>query len=78
MSITNICVDELRVGPETRLSLADKIVMVLKRAACTLDEWQRRRVERRHLLYLDDYLLKDIGISRADAEFEARKPFWRK
>lgn len=31
---------------------------------------------RRELRDLSDHLLKDIGISRADAEFEARRPFW--
>jgi uncharacterized protein YjiS (DUF1127 family) len=25
---------------------------------------------------LDDYLLRDIGMTRAEAEFEANKPFW--
>jgi uncharacterized protein YjiS (DUF1127 family) len=29
------------------------------------------------LLTLDDWLLKDIGLSRADVLREALKPFWR-
>jgi len=40
--------------------------------------WHERAAERRHLLTLDDRMLRDIGISRADAANEARKPFWRK
>jgi uncharacterized protein YjiS (DUF1127 family) len=32
--------------------------------------------QRRQLKLMDDYLLKDIGISRADAEREASRPFW--
>lgn len=32
---------------------------------------------RRQLLALDSRALKDIGISRADALAEARKPFWK-
>ncbi len=32
--------------------------------------------QRRELLRLDDRMLKDIGISRIDAEREAKRPFW--
>ncbi len=39
--------------------------------------WQERAAERAHLASLDDHRLKDIGLSRAQADFEARKPFWR-
>ena len=41
-------------------------------------EWYERSRQRRQLLSLDDQLLKDIGISRADAEAEANKPFWER
>jgi uncharacterized protein YjiS (DUF1127 family) len=37
--------------------------------------WHRHRT-RRCLAELDAYLLKDIGISHAEAEAEANKPFW--
>ena len=36
-----------------------------------------RRQQRKQLLRLDERMLKDIGISRADAMNEARKPFWK-
>ncbi len=39
--------------------------------------WQSRASERRHLESLDDRLLTDQRLSRADAAREARKPFWR-
>ena len=42
-----------------------------------LIEWQARENQRRHLMTLDDRLLRDIGISRVDAEREFAKPFWR-
>ncbi|GAB4349184.1 MAG: hypothetical protein Kow006_10560 [Gammaproteobacteria bacterium] len=42
-----------------------------------LELWQERANQRHRLLELDDRLLKDIGISRAEAEREARKPFWK-
>jgi uncharacterized protein YjiS (DUF1127 family) len=43
----------------------------------TLREWRRRARERAELAALDDRTLKDIGLTRADAEFLANKPFWR-
>ena len=33
--------------------------------------------QRRQLAQLPDYLLKDIGINRAEALEEAGKPFWK-
>ena len=46
-------------------------------AVATLREWRRRSRERAELAELDDRMLKDIGLSRADAEFLSNKPFWR-
>ncbi len=40
--------------------------------------WQARARQRRELAQLDARELKDIGISRAQAEAEAAKPFWQK
>jgi uncharacterized protein YjiS (DUF1127 family) len=42
-----------------------------------LREWRRRSKGRAQLAAMDDRMLADIGISRADAEFLADKPFWR-
>jgi uncharacterized protein YjiS (DUF1127 family) len=39
--------------------------------------WVARAQERNVLGDLDDRLLDDIGVSRAAAEREWRKPFWR-
>jgi uncharacterized protein YjiS (DUF1127 family) len=41
-----------------------------------LELWADRRRERRALLRCPDGLLKDVGLSRADALREAEKPFW--
>jgi uncharacterized protein YjiS (DUF1127 family) len=43
----------------------------------TLRHWRRRSRERAQLAALDDRMLKDIGLTRADAEFLSNKPFWR-
>ena len=42
-----------------------------------LREAWRRHASRTRLAQLNDHLLKDIGLSRADAWREAAKPFWR-
>jgi uncharacterized protein YjiS (DUF1127 family) len=39
--------------------------------------WHDRARERRALMQLSDHMLRDIGISRAEAQGEAAKPFWR-
>lgn len=39
--------------------------------------WHRRISDRHALRTMDDRLLKDIGLSNADVEREAAKPFWR-
>ena len=43
----------------------------------TFREWRRRAHDRAELASLDDGMLRDIGLTRADAEFLSNKPFWR-
>jgi uncharacterized protein YjiS (DUF1127 family) len=38
--------------------------------------WRRYR-SRLRIAELDNHMLKDIGVSFADAEAEANKPFWQ-
>ena len=45
--------------------------------AATLGHWQSRSRQRRRLMSLDDRMLRDIGISRAEAAEEFSKPFWK-
>lgn len=47
------------------------------RLAERLFEWRERARQREALGALSDRMLHDLGISRADAEREAGKPFWR-
>ena len=42
----------------------------------TVAEWRRRVRSRSELANLNESDLKDSGISRSMAEFEASKPFW--
>ncbi len=39
--------------------------------------WQARIDGRRELAHLDERMLKDAGMSRADVLLESSKPFWR-
>jgi uncharacterized protein YjiS (DUF1127 family) len=39
--------------------------------------WYDRYLQRRALAELDDRMLRDIGLTRSQAEREIRKPFWR-
>lgn len=50
---------------------------IVRRIRSTIQSWSERSNQRKVLLALDDRLLNDIGISRADAEQEGAKPFWR-
>ena len=43
----------------------------------TVYVWQSRSQERYRLHELDEHILRDIGINRADIEREARKPLWK-
>jgi uncharacterized protein YjiS (DUF1127 family) len=43
----------------------------------TVAVWRERARQRRALATMDDYLLRDIGLTRADVDHEAGKPFWR-
>ena len=41
-----------------------------------LARWWRIRRERRQLLALSDHMLRDVGLTPADARREAARPFW--
>jgi uncharacterized protein YjiS (DUF1127 family) len=40
-------------------------------------KWQRRARGRHELAAMGDRMLKDIGLTRADALAQASKPFWK-
>ncbi len=50
---------------------------VAGRVLAALREWRRRARDRAELAKLDDRMLRDIGMTRGDAEFLSNKPFWR-
>jgi uncharacterized protein YjiS (DUF1127 family) len=50
---------------------------LMGRALATLKEWRLRARSRRELSRLDEYQLKDIGLTLSDAGFESGKSFLR-
>jgi uncharacterized protein YjiS (DUF1127 family) len=63
----------LELRAPARAPWVEKLEAVLDQ----LSAWRERRRQRRRLADLDDHLLRDIGLSRAEVELECHKPFWR-
>ena len=69
----------------TTISLTGSRTMPRGRLAVGLGALVRSRLaqawrnynSRRDLAALDDRMLQDLGISRAQAQFEANRPIWR-
>ena len=51
-------------------------VGLCRRFVALLMRWQYRAADRAHLADLEPHLLKDIGLTPAERDREARKPFW--
>ena len=65
----------------TRPTVRIRLSALQSSLAATIRLWMARSRQRRHLAELaewDDYLLKDIGVSRDAALREEAKPFWRR
>ena len=60
---------------QTNISLSG-IAELARTGLGKIEAWLEISRQRRTLATLDDRMLKDIGISRASAKFEARRPFW--
>jgi uncharacterized protein YjiS (DUF1127 family) len=54
-----------------------RVRLVPLRLAGRVIEWQERARQRAMLARLDDHLLRDLGLTRAEALREYGKPFWR-
>lgn len=63
------------LSPARRHSLLDRAFALLRNAIGTVKLWQERGRQRRALAQLDDRFLRDLGITRYDAEVECNKPF---
>ncbi|MDA5095686.1 DUF1127 domain-containing protein [Aliiroseovarius sp. KMU-50] len=45
--------------------------------AVTWTKWAERRQMRKNLRDLPEFRLKDIGVTKSEADLEADKPFWK-
>ena len=48
-----------------------------RRLIALIETWRRRLRERRELASMSDMSLRDLGLTRSEALYEIRKPFWR-
>ncbi len=69
---------------EQRISIAQSlpncesaVIDPATRLLTLLKLWINRSKQRKQLATLDERFLKDVGISKVDANQEIAKPFWR-
>lgn len=55
------------------MTLLERLKVPLTR----FNQYRQNAQQRRQLAQLPDYLLKDIGVTRAEALKESEKPFWK-
>lgn len=67
--------DDTRLSPASALT---RLGVAVAAAARGVQLWFVRAEGRRALRHLDPHLLRDIGMTRAQALREAGKPFWEK
>lgn len=67
----------VRTLPAARARLGRGLQGLAAIGLARLLHWHELARQRRALLALNDRMLKDIGITRVEAEREARRPFWR-
>jgi uncharacterized protein YjiS (DUF1127 family) len=66
-----------RLRPKGRESATNPLLTLLHRLRKAYGLAIERSRQRRQLLEMDDRQLKDIGVTRAEAELEGRKPIWK-
>ncbi|MEM6761033.1 MAG: DUF1127 domain-containing protein [Pseudomonadota bacterium] len=73
-SHSTFATDMAYLATQTRVPAAAALAV---RVAVTLSKWATIRRTRVALGRLPDYLLQDVGITRAEAKAEAERVFWR-
>src|SRR5215472_13028620 len=77
MTVIPFEIPRRRRAPVRRRQQRRAVRDIAVRILTTWREWRRRAHDRAELVRLDDRMLKDIGLTRSDAEFLSNKPFWR-
>ena len=73
---TNAGLHGQALRPSGRRGFVSRLVHVLRSFAKWIDGLLDRRRSRLALLEMTDEQLKDIGVSRCDADREGLRPFW--
>jgi len=63
-------------GPSFGSARSDKLSGLIRRVSATFRLWRQNVRSRHELLRLNERELKDIGLTRCDALYEANRPFW--
>jgi uncharacterized protein YjiS (DUF1127 family) len=69
--LSKLAVGAARVRP-IRLGLGARLTDLVVKVEAMLETYRQRRA----LLALSDHMLRDLGLSRADAYREATRSFW--
>ncbi len=64
------------VSVRNRRTALDDLSDAAQWVLTTLRQWRRRSREREQISRMDERMLKDIGITRAEALRLSSKPFW--
>jgi uncharacterized protein YjiS (DUF1127 family) len=73
---TSCCADRMPLERQRQASLHE-LRGFLSGVRAVLREWRERKNGRLKLARFDQRMLRDIGLTRADGEYEINKPFWR-
>ena len=73
---TSCCADRIPQEIQSQAS-PHRLIGFLSGVRAALREWRRRTNGRLELARLDERMLRDIGLTSFDAEYEINKPFWR-
>jgi len=73
---TSSCAD--RIPRETQWQASPRRLSgFLSGVRAILRKWRQRKNGRLELARLDERMLRDIGLTRVEADYEINKPFWR-
>ena len=70
-------IEDLAIAAAT-LAVIERVEAIAAKVSGTVKLWVRRSNDRRLLAMMNDHLLTDIGLTRADVVREAGKFFWQK
>ena len=73
---TSCCADRIPLERQWQAS-PHRLRGFLSGVRAVLREWRQRKNARLELARLDQRILRDIGLTRGDVEYEINKPFWR-